>query len=191
MPAVDYNNSTFYSISEGRICTQHKQPVPGSIERVNKNGKIVHETFHDALKGKITNIYTKDSDYGKFWYVELNGNEVLQFQYSSGYANSFLRALPNVDLTSEVTLAPKLTIEGDKKKGSLFINQHGKALKWAYTKDEPNGIPDLKKIKVKGKETWDSSDIMDFLEDMVKTQILPSLQVVATTSAQEDEDAPF
>jgi hypothetical protein len=191
MPAVDYNNSTFYSISDGRICTQHKQPVPGSIERVNKNGKIVHETFHDALKGKITNIYTKDSDYGKFWYVELNGNEVLQFQYSSGYANSFLRALPNVDLTSEVILAPKLTIEGDKKKGSLFINQHGKALKWAYTKDEPNGIPDLKKIKVKGKETWDSSDIMDFLEDMVKTQVLPSLQVVATTSQQEDEDAPF
>jgi hypothetical protein len=194
MPAVDYNNSTYYSISEGRICTQHKQPVPGSIERVNKNGKTVHETFHSGLKGMITNITTKDSDFGKFWLVELNGNEILQFQYSSGYANGFLRTLPNVDFTKEVVLIPKLTVEGDKKKGTIFINQDGKALKWFYTKEDPNGLPDLKKIKVKGKETWDSSDQMDFLETMVKEKILPALNVKVIAPApsnDELEDAPF
>lgn len=194
MPAVDYNNSTYYSISDGRICTQHKQPVPGSIERVNKNGKTVHETFHSGLKGKITNITTKDSDYGKFWCVELNSNEVLQFQYSSGYANGFLRALPNADFSQEVTLTPKMTVEGDKKKGTIFINQNGKALKWHFTKEDPNGLPDLKKIKIKGKETWDSSDQMEFLENMVKETIIPQLKTKVLSGPPTDdqlEDAPF
>lgn len=195
MPAVDFNNSTYYSVSDGRICTQHKQPVPGSIERVNKNGKVVHETFHSALKGRITKITTKDSDYGKFWNVELNGNEILQFQYSSGYANGFLRTLPNVDLSKEVVLAPKLTIEGDKKKGTIFINQDGKALKWFYTKEDPQDLPPLKKIKIKGKETWDSSDQMEFLESMVKEKIMPVLESKTLQAAPTDTDsldeAPF
>jgi len=49
----------------------------------------------------------------------------------------------------------------------MFVNQGGAALKWYYTKDNRNGLPELKKLKVKGKETWDDSDMMEFLEKMV------------------------
>jgi hypothetical protein len=47
-------------------------------------------------------------------------------------------------------------------------NQNGSGLKWAFTKDNPNGMPDLVKIKVKGKDTWDDSDRMEFLENYAK-----------------------
>jgi hypothetical protein len=88
-------------------------------------------------------------------------------KYSSGYAAAFLKALPNVDLSKDVQLSPKVTVEGEKKKTTIFLNQDGAPVKWFYTKDNPNGCPGLKKIKVKGVETWDDSEMMEFLEKMV------------------------
>ena len=90
-------------------------------------------------------------------------------------------------------LIPKIGIVGDKQRGTLFISQHGKGLKRHYTKETPNGIPELKKVKIKGKEQWDSSDILEFLENMVNTTILPKLKAQpATVEADEETDeSPF
>lgn len=150
MAVGNNQNAAFYSISNGKICRQFKSPTANSVERVTKTGKTVHEEFYDFIDGRIVNIDTKDSDYGRFWMITLQdetGNYVLQMPYSSGYSAAFLKTLPNVDLSSSVKLIPKLTIEGDKKKTTLFVNQHGKALKFAFTKDEPRGLPELKKIR--------------------------------------------
>ena len=72
-----------------------------------------------------------------------------------------------------------------------FINQGGKSLKWAFTKENPNGIPSLKKIKIKGVEQWDDSDLMEFLEEMVKNQILPKVKPAEENDVQEDVQLPF
>lgn len=203
MATVDFNNAIYYTISDGKICRQHREPVEGSITRVNKNGKTVHETFHKALKGRITDIKTKDGDFGKQWIVTLQDesgqSEQLQFQYSSGYANGFLRALPNVDFSKEVIIAPNLQMVNDKKKTTVFLSQlnddNGKweALKWYFTKDEPNGLPDLEQKKFKGKITWDDTEMMEFLEKMVNTEILPKLKGFKTVAAEveEKDEAPF
>jgi hypothetical protein len=202
MATVDFNNAIYYTISDGKICRQHKQPVEGSIERVNKTGRTVHETFHKALKGRITDIQAKDTDFGKQWIVTLQDetgqNEKLQFQYSSGYANGFLRALPNVDPSKEVIIAPNMQEKDGKKKTTVFLSQldsDGKwsPLKWHYTKDEPNGIPDLEQKKVKGKTVYDDSEIMEFLEKMVNTEFLPKLKGVAASvgDTEEEDKAPF
>jgi hypothetical protein len=119
---------------------------------------------------------------GKLYQIEMN--------YSGGYAASFLKTIPNADISKEFTLTPKLTIEGDKKKSVIFINQAGSGLKWFFTRDNPNGMPELAKIKVKGKDTWDDSDRMEFLENYVKSNILPKLN--NKSWVQEDEDEiPF
>jgi hypothetical protein len=190
------NNAIFLGISNGKISRQFQTPTEKSISRVNKNGKTVHEEFYDFVEGKITDITTKDSDYGKFWCVTLqdDGDKyVLQFNYSSGYANGFLKTLPNVDMSSIVKLVPKATQEGDKTKTTLFINQNNEGLKWHYTKDAPNGLPPMVKVKVKGKETWDDSDAMEFLEAMARERVLEIVQAkyAPAVNTQEDEDAPF
>jgi hypothetical protein len=198
MATVDFNSAIYYTISDGKICRQHREPVDGSKERVNKNGKTVHETFYKALKGKITDIKVKDGDFGKQWIVSLRDdagqNEVLQFQYSSGYASGFLRALPNVDFTSEVVIAPNMKVENDKKKTTIFLSQldaSGKwtSLKWYYSRETNNECPELKQIKVKGKITWDDSEIMEFFENMVNTQILPKLKTFKAVAAEVEETA--
>jgi hypothetical protein len=179
MGAIQTNSAkVFLSISDGKICRRVQSPTATSTQRTTKDGRIVHEELYSGWEGKITNIGTRDSDYGKEWQITIEDNDgtaILSMKYSSGYANSFLKALPNVDLSKNVKLTPKVNIEGDKKRTVLFINQDGKAIKWYFTKETPNGLPGLKKVKIKGVETWDDSDMMDFLEDMVKNKILPQI----------------
>lgn len=185
------SNALFYSIYEGRICRQFKQPTDRSVSRVNKMGKTVHEEYDDYIDGVITNIQFRDhQEYGKQVSITIEDdgkNQILQFQLSGGYGNGFLKALPNVDINKKVKLVPKLTIENDKKKSTLFINQDGKAIKWAYTKENTNGLPPLKKIKVKGKDTWDDSDACEFLEEMVKNKILPKIKKAVIAGDDDDE----
>lgn len=202
MATGNQTHAAYYNISNGKICQSFKQMVEGATERTTKTGRQVFEKFYDFIDGIITGIETRENEYGKNWLVSLLDEEtgqtqVLQFKYSSGYAAAFLKALPNVDLSAKVKITPKLTIEGDKKKTTVFINQGGQACKWAFTKDAPNGLPELKQIKVKGKITWDDSDVMEFLENMVKTDILPNLTRRAAAvaappvEAEDMEEAPF
>lgn len=174
MGAINNNSAIVYlTISDGKICRRVQSPTQFSKERINKEGKQVHEEHYSGWSGKITGIETRESDYGKDWQVKMqddDGIAILSFKYSSGYASSFLKALPNVDLSKEVTLSPNVKIEGDKKRTTLFLKQDGQPIKWYYTKDNPNGIPPLKQIKVKGVTTWDDSEMMEFLEDMVKAK---------------------
>jgi len=204
------SNAKFLSIGDGKITKRVKEPTEKSVTRTTKEGKIVHEEIYDAISGLLVDIKTTDHpQYGRFWNITLSDGEenfILQMNYSSGYSSAFLKILPNVDLTSPIRIIPSMKIVEGKKKTSLFISQHGDALKHAYTRDKPNGLPELQKVKIKknGKmtEAWDDNDMMEFLENMVVEQIQPQLKrstpvkaeatinKTATVSADE-EDAPF
>jgi hypothetical protein len=190
-------NAIFYNISNGKIVRQFPNKTNHSIVRVNKNGKTVHEEFYDYLDGVILDIAVKEhEEYGKFWNIVLKDREGviqnLQFAYSSGYAMGFLKALPNVDLSKELKIIPNAKKDGDKTKTTIFINQFEKSIKWHYTRENPNGLPLLKKIKIKGKDTWDDTDVMEFLESMVTNKILPKLSnEIATEEVEQKNDLPF
>jgi hypothetical protein len=183
--ALGNNNSAIYlSIADGKIVRRFQNATDNSRERVISKGpnagKVVHEEHYAYVEGLITDISTKESEYGKSWLVTIKDGKdtyVLQMDYSSGYSSAFLKALPNVDLLSKVKLSPKMTIEGDKKKTTLFVNQHG---------------AQMKKIKVKGKEQWDDTDMMAFLENMVREDILPQLKAAPVVADEDNaEEAPF
>lgn len=163
---------TFLTITNGKLVKQVKQPTDKSITRVNKVGRTVHEEFYDSMDGHIVSIDTKESEYGKFWVISLTSNSEtykLEMNYSGGYALSFLKTLPNVDLSAIVTLTPRLNIDGDKKQSVLFVSQNGKALKHFWNKDNPGDLPPLDKIKVKGKDVYDDSKRLEFFENYVKS----------------------
>jgi len=185
-------NGVFLSITNGKLVRQFKQPTDKSVSRVNKMGKEVHEEFYDSLTGFISDIKTKESDYGKFWVVSVKDDKhtyFLEMKYSSGYAVSFLKALPNVSFSEVVTLTPKLTIDGDKKSSVVFINQNGVGLKHFWNKANPGELPQLKQIKVKGVNVWDDSDRMLYLENFVKDSILPLIKPVLQDF--NEDDTPF
>ena len=185
----DREGGKYITILGGKFCIRVPQETPGAVARVNKLGKTVYEVFHDAFTGKLIGIRTKDSEYGKNWEFDFqDGGEVytLQLSYSNSYATNLLKILPNANLEKEMKIQPSQKVEDGKTKSSLFVSQDGVTLKHAYTKDNPNGMPDMEKILVKGQETWDDSKRLVFLQAMVERDILPKLPKATTPVASAE-----
>lgn len=177
----------FFTIFGGRFCQRVPEGTVGAVSRVNKLGKTVYERYHDSFTGKLVGIKTQDGEYGKSWLFSFKDkNEVyhLQLPYSGSFSSQFLKILPNVDLSQEMRVSPSQKEVDGKMKSSLFINQNGNPVKHAYTKDNPNGLPPLEQVTVKGQQVWDDTKQLEFLYNMVATTIIPKLEGVPETPAQ-------
>jgi hypothetical protein len=177
-------NGKFISIVGGRFCIRVPEGTAGAETRVNKLGKTVTEKYYDNFTGKLVGLKVTDGNYGKQWEFSFqDGGEVykLQLGYSNSFAKNIIKMLPNADLSKEMKVSPQTKVEADgTKKSSIFINQDGKALKHAFTKDAPNGLPPMTQVTVKGSLVWDDTDQMVFLEKMVMDTIVPKLGGVVT-----------
>ena len=187
----------YLAVADGKIVRRVKEPTANSRQRTTKEGKAVHEELYDYATGLITDISTRDNDYGKFWNVVMTDGSatyVLQFKYSGGNATSFLKSIPNADVTKPITIMPKMQTVGDKKRASLVLIQDNQAIRWKWTKDNPGDVPQLRKIKVKGIEQWDDSDMMDYLETYlmqhVKSKLAKSATIGAADAAEGEDDEP-
>jgi hypothetical protein len=181
-------NGKYVSIVGGRFCIRVPEGSEGAVTRVNKLGKTVHEKYYDNFTGRLVGLKTTDGGtYGKQWEFSFqDAGEVykLQLGYTNSFAKNIIKMLPNADLTKEMKISPSTKVEADgTKKSSIFINQDGKALKHAYTKDAPNGLPQMTQVMVKGTLVWDDTDQMVFLEKMVNEKIIPKLGGVVVTGA--------
>ncbi len=169
------SRAVYLSVADGQLVQQFKEVQGDTKERVTKTGKLVHERFFRSLDGLITKIATKENDYGKQWQITFTDGEenyVVSFSYSSRYASSFLKVLPNIEGAEPVRIMPwSMADKQDASKKvtgiTLYQNDGNGWVKIApaYTKEDPNGLPQMKKIKVKGKEQWDDTDMMAFLEE--------------------------
>jgi hypothetical protein len=181
----------FITILGGKFCQRVNEGTEGAVSRTNKLGKLVHEKFYESFTGKLVSIKVQDGTYGKTWNFGFKDKEdiyTLQLSYSNSFATQFLKMLPNVDLTKEMKVSPSVKEVDGKNKSSLFINQDGVAIKHAYTKDKPNGMPDMEQVTVKGEKVWDDTKRIAFLHDMVMTTIVPKLGGVPQSQADKDFD---
>jgi len=171
---------TYLTIMGGKFCQRVEAGKEGAVERINKVGKVVHEVFYDQFTGTLVNISVQeDTGYGKSWnfhFQDGNDSYFVQMPYSSSNATNFLKIIKNIDLSKPFTISPTQKEVDGKSQTSLFINQGGVPLKHAYTKDVPNGLPDMEQITVKGQQVWDDSKRIAFLHDMVMTDIMPKLK---------------
>lgn len=172
-------SGTYLTIMGGKFCKRVPEGTPGAIERTNKLGKVVHEVFYDQFTGTLVGVnIQEDTGYGKSWSFTFNDGDsmyFIQMPYSSSNATAFLKMLKNIDVTKPFTMNPSQKEVDGKKQTSLFIKQDGENIKHAYTKENPNGMPDMEQITVKGQEVWDDSKRIAFLEAMVKKDIIPQL----------------
>lgn len=187
----------YITIIGGKFTVRVPEGTPGAIARVNKLGKTVHELKYDSFTGKLVNIRTRDGDYGKTWEFDFKDKAevyTLQLPYSNSFSKGILKILPNVDLTKEMKVQPSQKEEDGKTKSSIFISQGGTTLKHKYTKDNPNGMPPMEMIVVKGKETWDDTKQLEFLYEMVQKDIIPNLpkeSAPADTTPKSGLEAEF
>lgn len=168
----------YITILNGKFTIRVNENTEGAIARINKLGKQVFELYYDRFTGILKNIKTTDGEYGKSWVFvfDVDGETFsLQLSYSNSFATAFLKMLPNIDLSKPMTLTPSVKEVDGKNKSSLFINQDGVAIKHAYTMENPNGLPDMEQIKIKGQLQWDDTKRLEFLEAMIIKDIMPKL----------------
>jgi len=172
-------SGNFITIYDGKFTMKVPEGTAGATTRTNKLGKTVTEKYYDSFTGKLVGIKTQDGTYGKSWIFSFkDAGEVyhLQLSYSNSFATAFLKMLPNVDLTREMKVQPSVKEVDGKNKSSLFINQGGVSIKHAYTREHPNGMPDMTQVTVKGVQVWDDTDRLAFLHAMVVSDIIPKLE---------------
>jgi hypothetical protein len=171
----------FITILGGKLCQRVPVGTEGAVKRTNKLGNVVNEKFYDSFTGKLINIKVQDGTYGKTWNFVFKDKEepyTLQLSYSNSFSTALLKMLPNIDLTKEMKLSPSVKEIDGKDRSSLFINQDGKAIKHAYSRENPNGMPDMEQVTVKGVLVWDDTKRLEFLDKMVHETILPKLQAI-------------
>lgn len=190
MALENRNQGNYITILGGKFSQRVEKGTEGAVERVNKLGNTVYEKFYDAFTGRLVDIKVQDGSYGKNWVFSFqDGNEVyhLQLSYSNSFATAFLKQLPNVDVTMGMKLSPSVKEVDGKNRSTIFINQNGNTIKHAFTKDNPNGLPDMEQVTVKGALVWDDTKRLAFLEEMVMTKIVPQLKGNTATTEPEVE----
>jgi hypothetical protein len=196
------SNTIYLSVADGNLVRSFREATADTVQRVTKTGKLVHEEKYKDLTAKLIGAETKENDFGKQWCLKFQDGEdnyIVNMPYSSRYAASFLKALPNIDLTKLIKFMPwSMTDKQDATKKvtgiTCYQNDGNGMVKIppAFTKDAPNGLPEMKQIKVKGKITWDDSDMTDFLENVAKECFAKIAAASSTDEGGEDlEDAPF
>lgn len=179
----------YITILGGKFAIRVPEGTAGSVARVNKLGNTVYEKFYDSFTAKLVNIRTRESQYGKNWEFDFRDNgEVwtLQLSYSNSYAKNLIKILPNADLTKEMKIQPSSKVEDGKTKSSLFVSQDGVTLKHKYTRDNPNGMPDMEEITVKGAKQLDDTKQLVFLQAMIESDILPKLPKDSVPAAAQE-----
>lgn len=168
----------FITILGGKLCQRVPEGTEGAVKRVNKLGNTVYEKFYDSFTGRLVDIKVQDGTYGKTWnfvFVDKEEPYTLQLSYSNSFATALLKILPNIDLTKEMKISPSVKEVDGRNRSTIFVNQDGKVLKHAYTRENPNGLPPMEQVTVKGVLQWDDTARLVFLQNMVDTQIIPKL----------------
>lgn len=171
----------YITILGGKFCQRVPEGTEGAIKRTNKLGNVVFEKFYDSFTAKLIDIKVKDSNYGKTWNFVFKDKEepyTLQLSYSNSFSTALLKILPNVDLTQEMKISPSVKEVDGRDRSSLFVNQNGQTIKHAFTRENPNGMPDMEQVTIKGALQWDDTKRLEFLQNIVDTIIIPRLQQI-------------
>jgi hypothetical protein len=191
---TNQGSTVYLTIQGGSIARRVPEPTATSKTRQLESGKVINEELYASIEGHISGIHTKDGTYGKELHICFTEDQKydLQVPLSSGPAKSFLSALPNLDLTKMTKLIPKREEKDGVARTKILLSQNNAGVKWAFTKDNPGDMPPMKKIKVKGKETWDDTDQLEFFEALV-TKYNDKLKAHGTLAigAEADDDQPF
>lgn len=185
----------YFSFSRGQFTRRVDENTKGAISRKLEmgpnEGKTIYEVKVDQITGQLIDCKIKNGNYGKEFQLIFDVTEdehspefyALDFKFNSS-GKTLLKRLPNIDLSQDLALVC-YTIDDVKKKGEPVKNYYAvpyqgeisKAGKVqpAYTRETPNGFPELKQIKVKGKNTWDDSDQLEFMENLIDSTNWPGM----------------
>lgn len=157
--------------------------------------KDEQQTNYKTLDGTIARIEFRDKEYqGNTWREAVvsvtDDGSTYKFGVGvgSGYGKQLLSKVANADLSKPMTFEPTYKEEGGKKSSGFFVTQ-GKALKQLWTRDNPNGMPQMASTVFKGKTIWDDTEQVAFIEKFYNENIIPKLSGGSSVAEEPTRDA--
>jgi len=189
MPFGDSQSKVYVSIIDGMLAVRSSESDAKAVKRELKNGTVIYERRYKTLEGKLKDVFFKSNDFGgKKWddlvLLIFDGTDHYQLSmvFPGKYSNSVLNTIKNVDFNSTIIFSPWTKTVNDKVKAALFFNIPGQknSVPWYFTKDTPNGLPELVPYTVPGSNDtkWSDVDRNKFYKHMIEHDIRPTLQKV-------------
>jgi hypothetical protein len=185
------SQKTYLSISDGKIAQRVQEGAEGAIKKTNKEGtKVYFEKHYPAVSGFIRGVQKRATDFGERLQIDIEDSGTLyalEMPWSSRYSSGFFSCIPNIDVNKKIRFSPymKVLVENGKdiKKTMLYLSYadekgaDGKSVNipWAFTKEQPNGLPEMKKVLFKGKEEWDDTERQAFFEKIMNEMLVPKI----------------
>ncbi len=148
--------------------TDDPNAVERTLEKGANAGKVVKELQYTGIEGTIETCYVEESEYGTNFVTELIDDEgarfKLQMPLDSQFFGQYAKRMPNIDTAKPLFLG--LGFDRERGRNFLYARQNGEKVSMAYTKDNPNGLPEPTKKTVKGKEVWDWEAQENFLYEV-------------------------
>ena len=155
-----------------------KEVLERELSMGPNKGEIRYYIEFDSFEGRLVDVrFKNDEKFGpqiELGFQDVDENYTLTLPFGGSYGRDFLYKMKGIDYTKDVELTPykispgdwfKLTGRSrDKDKTGLSVSQDGEKIAPLYTKDQPNGLPQLifNESKTKG-TTVDSTAHDDFL----------------------------
>lgn len=218
--ALGNNTSAIYvDLRNGKVMRYSKTNEPGTFPVVTSKGDTRYYYIYDYIEGTVTNFSTRQEEIAgktklKFQIHLTDAGEtyIVKMDVDSAYFRMFCSVLPNINWNYPVRLIPRMKEENQVKKSSLIIVNNGNPVKFAFTKDNPNGKPEVTFTKNKKGEIVDidREEELKFFFDLItkaKSQLVhpavaqeapaqnfnarPSVSEPQTMSPFDSEANPF
>lgn len=174
MPGIEPTKTKFLYINRGRL------------NFVNKLGNGTDEwKSHGGWTGRLTNVsfkWVEPKEKKPYEAINIHLNDgqenvIITCKFNSGYGRAFAKAIGNADLSQPITVVPNYKEDGEKKEGTIFIQQNGATIKWLFTRDNPGGMPAPKEVDMgEGQKVYVFTDQLQFLKDYIISNIVPKLE---------------
>lgn len=196
-------------VVNGKLAKQVPEGTEGAVKRtftVVRTGeeKTVWELLYPAVEGAITHAAIKDLEFGQVMEVVFKDpssadSACVSFPFPGRLADAFIQRIVKADLTKPVGLHAGF----DKERNTNFVwlTQGGQKLTATFTKNDPNGCPEMVKKIVAGKPKWDSEARTDFLYNQfinlfgtannTDERVPQSAGEVKNVVDTEDDEVPF
>ena len=191
---------TWINVNNGKLTVRAQEGDTGAVARhyTTRDGteKTVWEYQFPTFAGIIVGADFQTTDYGLVYAVDLDAGEKqyqLRLNCPSRLFDQFAKRIPNISMDHPLVIGAFLNEKGGNV---LYLKQNGAKVPMAFTKDNPNGIPEAVKTMKLGKESWDFSAQEEFLYQLAKDW-LPSSEAGAASpvetapAAEMAEEQPF
>jgi len=176
------NNATYVNIKEGALVVKTKDGILES---------------YDSLEGVIEKIEFLTEQYegknvekAKFYVNAIGEVFILQVKTNSGYFRGLCNSLASsINPKAMLKIVPSFKKDDKgKPKSTCFVEQNGKFLKHAFTKENMGALPDLDKVTFKGEVQYDNTKQIEFWKNWLFDIYNFNIKVVENATIAEDDD---